>query len=151
MTQISSLNLQFGGKIVLFYHAKSRLKNSQLAKPLVRYPLLALFAFSFTLSTPHPAEAAVFKGYVDFAQKGFDTLLTGIGLTGLNTFTTAIANAIPLLAIVLVGGWLIWNSYKAMEYFNREEFEGAMKYVIAGVLGLVVVFAMDFILQKIVD
>ncbi|PSB02392.1 hypothetical protein [Merismopedia glauca] len=131
---------------------KKKLLNSPIAKVLRqwKYPLLSAYFFGLTCMVPRPACAALFQGYVDFAKKIFSDSFNAIGLGALIPFTDTISVLITGLVIVLVGAWIVWHGYKAVQEYDRSEFEGMWRNVIAAVLATVILFSLNFILDQIV-
>jgi divalent metal cation (Fe/Co/Zn/Cd) transporter len=70
-------------------------------------------------------------------------------LGALTTFTDAIAAFVTGVVIFIVGGWIAWQAYKAIQEYDRQEFEGMIRHIIGAVMAAVALFSADFILNQI--
>lgn len=114
-----------------------------------KYPLLSLYYFLLTCLLPRPAQALVFDGFQTFAKNLFSQMFNAIGLGALTTFTDAIAAFVTGVVIFIVGGWIAWQAYKAIQEYDRQEFEGMIRHIIGAVMAAVALFSADFILNQI--
>lgn len=115
-----------------------------------KYPLLTVYYFILSSTVaPRPASAAIFDGFQTFSKNLFSGLFNAIGLGGLTTFTDAIALFVTGIVVFIVGGWIAWQAYKAVQEYDRQEFEGMIRHIIGAVMATIVLFSTDFILDKV--